>query len=180
MFFFKVSKMPWGWRVSGQRLRIITLIQLMSCSFVLPSVSLQNNLWKNKSCEQDTSSPHVCPSLLSSVSLHSITPSFSKSIHQQKWCAVITVRPSVCLSTCKTPPGSYLSACVSAYLYCMYWRVCLMLLTSASRSSAINLCDVVSLCWGVHICLGSCMRFSKKAILVFLCLIRRTAAVLFS
>ncbi|XP_042281035.1 voltage-dependent calcium channel gamma-4 subunit isoform X1 [Thunnus maccoyii] len=52
----------------------------------------KTNLWKYKSCEKETSSPRICPSLPPSVSLHPITPSFSQSIHQQQWCAVIIVR----------------------------------------------------------------------------------------
>lgn len=94
--------------------------------FVLPSVSLQTNLWKYKSCEKETSSSHICPFLPPSVSLHSITPSLSQSIHQQQWCAVIIVRASLRLSVYMQDPSGYLSVCLCVYILvntCM-WYYC--------------------------------------------------------
>lgn len=101
-------------------LRMITLIrvaQLTPGPFVPSSVSFQTNLWKYKSCEKETSSPHICPSLPPSVSLHSITSihlSHNPPISNSGVLSSSCVHPSfVCLSTCKTPAGSYLSARVS-------------------------------------------------------------------
>ena len=94
----------------------------------------------------------VHPSLRLSTFHHSISltihPSATVVCCHHRAC----VLPSVCLSTCKTPAGSYLSASVSAYLYVF---MCLFVLTSsASRSTAINLCGVFflllllyPLCW---------------------------------
>ncbi|XP_005455441.1 voltage-dependent calcium channel gamma-4 subunit isoform X1 [Oreochromis niloticus] len=69
-------------------------------------------LWKCRSTERPSHPTSVRLSL--SLSLHFITPPFSKSIHQQQWWAVIIVPcvpPFVCLSTCKTPPGVKRGVC---------------------------------------------------------------------
>lgn len=111
---------------------MITLIhaaQLISHPFVPPSVSLQTNLWKYKSCEKETSSPHICPSLPPSVSLHSITSihlSHSPSI-QQQWCAVIIVRASLRSSVCLHARPRRVVICLPVCLHtCMHLHVCVL------------------------------------------------------
>lgn len=113
-------------------LRMITLIrvaQLMSRPFVPPSVSLQTNLWKYKSCEQrDQLTPHlsVSPSVCVS-SFHHLHPSLSQSTHQQQWCAVIIVRASLRSSVCLHARPRRVVMCLPVCLHtCMYLRVCVL------------------------------------------------------
>lgn len=109
-----------------QKITVIRVAQLTSRPFVPPSVSLQTNLWKYKSCEKETSSPRICPSLPPSVSLHPITPSFSQSIHQQQWCAVIIVRASLRSSVCLHARPRRVVICLPLCLHtCMYFDVCM-------------------------------------------------------
>ncbi|XP_034553002.1 voltage-dependent calcium channel gamma-4 subunit isoform X1 [Notolabrus celidotus] len=68
----------------------------------------KNNLWRYKSCEKETSSPHICPSLLPSVSLHSITSihlSHSPSINNSGVLSSSCVHPSVRLSVYMQDPA---------------------------------------------------------------------------
>lgn len=104
------------------------------------SVSLQTNLWKYKSCEKDQLTPHVSVSPYVCVSsFHHSHPSFSQSIHQQQWCAVIIVRASKNLSVClHARPRRvviYLPMCVYILVFAC---VCVCVCT-------VYVCDVTNL-----------------------------------
>lgn len=112
-----------------KQITVIWVAQLTSRPFVPPSVSLQNNLWKYKSCEKETSSPHICPSLLTSVFLHPITPSFLQSIHQQQWCDVIIMRASLRSSVCLHARPRRVVICLPVCLHTsMYLDLCVCVL----------------------------------------------------
>lgn len=75
----------------------VALVRVLTCC---PTLLYLRVFPFRSACGNETSSLHICPSLPPSVSLHSITPSPSQSIHQQPWCVVITVRASLRSSVC--------------------------------------------------------------------------------
>lgn len=82
-----------------------------------------------------TSSPHICPSLPPSVSLHSITSihlSYNPPISNSGVLSSSCVPTFVCLSTCKTPAGSILCPCV-CILVCIY--VCVLYVCDVTNIS---------------------------------------------